>query len=216
MSIIETIKNIYSSGNVSASLIISTLLMSLLLGLYECLAYRFASRKSLQNKSYYISIITIPCFISTIVLCLQSDIVITLGTIGALAIIRFRTAVKDPIDMMYLFWSIHSGIMIGCQLYRIAVMTSLLITVVLLGFSLFNLYTKQYSVIIKTKSVVNDDFIFDLFRDNSKSIKIEARNYSSNGYDYIISAKIKKMDDINIKLSSNNVIEKYSILENNG
>jgi hypothetical protein len=58
---------------------------------------------------------------------LQSNIVITLETIGALAILRFGTAVKVPVDMLYLLWEIHIGITCGCQLYEIAVLTILVI-----------------------------------------------------------------------------------------
>jgi ABC-type spermidine/putrescine transport system permease subunit II len=103
----------------------------LLLPVYEFVIYRVVSHRAFYNRSFHISIAVIPFFISTIILCLQSNIVITLGTIGALAIVRFRTAVKDPVDMIYILWSIHTGIICGCQLYEVAVLTSLLVTIVL-------------------------------------------------------------------------------------
>ena len=73
-----------------------------LMSVFLFLVYRVVSHRALYNKSLNISIAVLPFFISTIILCLQSSVVITLGTIGALAIIRFRTAVKDPVDMIYL------------------------------------------------------------------------------------------------------------------
>ena len=100
--------------------------------MYEFIVYRLVSHRAFYNRSFNISVTVLPFFIATIILCLQSNLVITLGTIGALAIIRYRTAVKDPVDMLYILWSIHIGIVCGCQLYEVAVLTSLLVTIILL------------------------------------------------------------------------------------
>lgn len=106
IGIFENIINNYSNASISTVTIISVLVMVLLLSVYEFIIYRFVSHRSFYNKSFNITIAILPFFISTIILCLQSNIIITLGTIGALAIIRFRTAVKDPVDMLYLLWSV--------------------------------------------------------------------------------------------------------------
>lgn len=216
MKIIETIKNIYSSGNISTTIIVSTLIVSLILGSLECLLYRFVSKRYIHNKSLLIAIVTIPCFVSTIILCLQSNAVITLGTIGALAIIRFRTAIKEPVDMVYLLWSIHVGIMAGCQLYEIAVITSLVVSVILLSFSLYRAYSRQITIIVKTNVLLDDEAILKLLKENVKSYRIEARNYSNSSHDYIFSVRTNCIDKIEQKLSSENMIEKYSILETDG
>ena len=100
-----------------------------------------------------ILITILPYFISTIILCLQSNVVITLGTIGALAIIRFRTAVKDPVDMIYLLWSIHTGIICGCQLFPVAIITSIAVTILLLVLEHVHFGRKPFIIIIlKQKS----------------------------------------------------------------
>ena len=78
--------------------------MVAILAIYEFFVYRIVSHRSFYNKSFNITTAILPFFISSIILCLQSNLVITLGTIGALAIIRFRTSVKDPVDMLYLLW----------------------------------------------------------------------------------------------------------------
>ena len=103
----------YGSEAVPTEVILTVLLAVLLLSAYEFVVYRLISHRTFYNRSFNISIAVLPFFIATIILCLQSNLVITLGTIGALAIIRFRTAVKDPVDMIYLLWSIHTGIEIG-------------------------------------------------------------------------------------------------------
>lgn len=216
MKVIETIRNIYESGNISTTLVVATLIVSIILGLYECLAYKFVSNRTLHNKSMLIAIVSIPAFISTIILCLQSNVVITLGTIGALAIIRFRTAVKEPVDMVYLLWSIHSGIMIGCQLYEISILTSLVVTILLLGFTLFKTLNKQYTLIIKTKKPVGSGLLVSLLKKDTISYKVSATNYSNDSFDYVIDLKAKDKDNLINKLTQDENIVKFSLLESNG
>ena len=127
-NIIDRIAANYSNDAVSTGVILSVLLMVLVISVYEFMVYRLVSHRSFYNKAFNISIVVLPFFISTIILCLQSNLVITLGTIGALAIIRYRTAVKDPVDMLYILWSIHTGIVCGGRLYEGAVLTSLFVT----------------------------------------------------------------------------------------
>lgn len=131
--IFYNISGAYDKPQLTTTLILSVLLMVFALSLYEFAVYRLVSHRAFYNRSFNICIAVLPFFIATIILCLQSNLVITLGTIGALAILRFRTAVKDPVDMLYLLWSVHTGIVCGCQLYEVAVLTSLAVTVVLLG-----------------------------------------------------------------------------------
>ena len=102
IEVFENIFNMYSNESITTTAILSVLVMVLILAIYEFFIYRFVSHRSFYNKSFNITIAILPFFISTIILCLQSNIIITLGTIGALAIIRFRTAIKDPVDMLYL------------------------------------------------------------------------------------------------------------------
>lgn len=216
MNILETVRNIYNSGNISTTVIVATLLMSVVLGLYECLAYKLISKRTLHNKSLLIAIVSIPAFISTIVFCLQSNIVITLGTIGALAIIRFRTAIKEPVDMVYLLWSIHSGIMIGCQLYEMSILTSLVVTILLLGFTLFRSLNKQYTLIVKSNKLLNKELLDSLLKGNTESYKVEATNYSNNSFDYVIDLKAKDKETLINNLTNNGNIIKFSLLEASG
>ena len=107
--IFQNIGGVYQNSPINHTTVASVLVMVTILVIYEFAVYRFVSHRSFYNKSFNLAIAILPYFISTIILCLQSNAVITLGTIGALAIIRFRTAVKDPVDMIYLLWSVHTG-----------------------------------------------------------------------------------------------------------
>lgn len=212
IEVFENIINGYSNESITTSTIVAVLLMVALLAVYEFFVYRFVSHRSFYNKSFNITTAVLPFFISTIILCLQSNIIITLGTIGALAIIRFRTSVKDPVDMLYLLWSVFIGIICGCQLFEVGVLTSLAVTVILLILEHVNFGRKPYVLILHSTKDAEED-LTNLFKSKKISYKFKSRNYTSKGFDYAIELTYKNIQELNEELSKNERISKYSIIE---
>ena len=212
MEIFENIINTYSNESITATTILSVLLMVLVLGVYEFIIYRFVSHRSFYNKSFNITIAILPFFISTIILCLQSNIVITLGTIGALAIIRFRTAIKDPVDMLYLLWSVYVGIICGCQLFEVGVLTSIIVTVVLIALENIKFGRKPFVLILHSDDNIEEE-LCSIFKEQKISYKFKSRNYTSKGYDYAIELTIKEVKTLQDSLANNKKVSKYSIIE---
>lgn len=210
--LLENLLSTYSNESITTTTIITMLLMVLFLAVYEFVVYRFVSHRSFYNKSFNITVAVLPFFISAIILCLQSNVVITLGTIGALAIIRFRTAVKDPVDMVYLLWSVFVGIVCGCQLYVVGVITSVFVTILLIILDHVNFGRKPYVLILHSR----EDFESELekiLNEKKVNYKIKSRNYTSKGYDYVIEFLYKDIKELNKILSKNKAIDKYSIIE---
>ena len=212
IEVFENIFNMYSNESITTVTIISVLLMVLFLAVYEFLVYRFVSHRSFYNKSFNITIAILPFFISTIILCLQSNIIITLGTIGALAIIRFRTAVKDPVDMLYLLWSVYVGIICGCQLFEVGILTSILVTIVLVVLDHVNFGRKPFVLILHSNEDIEDE-LEDSFKAKKISNKFKSRNYTNKGYDYAIEFTTKDIEGLKKELSNNEKVSKYSIIE---
>lgn len=232
----------YDNSQLITTLILSVLLMVLILGLYEFAVYRLVSHRAFFNRSFSICIAVLPFFIATIILCLQSNIVITLGTIGALAILRFRTAVKDPVDMLYLLWSVHTGIVCGCQLYEVAVLTSLMVTIVLLAMEYTPMgkrpqilivhcppevepallerieeHTKRYRG--KDQGTNGDtdrknwkDALLGWAAEHAGQYRVKSRNYTSRGLDLVVELNVRKPEDLCEELRALGA-EKFSIVE---
>ena len=99
-AVINHIAGSFHNEEITTSMLLAVLAVTGILAMYEFIVYQVVLRRSLYNKAFNISIAVLPFFIATIILSLQTNLVITLGTIGALAIIRFRTAVKDPVDQI--------------------------------------------------------------------------------------------------------------------
>lgn len=209
--VVENIRDSYSNEMVNTTVIVTVLVAVLILSLYEFMIYRVISHRAFYNRSFNICIAVIPFFISTIILSLQSNIVITLGTIGALAIIRFRTAVKDPVDMVYILWAIHIGITCGCQLYEVAVLTSLAVTIFLLILNHVSFGKKAY-VLVFHCDVEAEEKIIDAIKMEVKNSRVKSRNYTAKGMDYVVEFSTKNPQIVSCKLRDLKV-EKFSIIE---
>ena len=108
--------------------IVAALAVACVLALYIFFVYRVVTRKTFYSKSFNITLAGITVITASLILTMQSSVVISLGMVGALSIVRFRTAVKDPMDLMFLFWSISVGIICGAGIAQIAVILSVVLT----------------------------------------------------------------------------------------
>lgn len=193
----------------------ATLLVVALLSVYEFIIYRFISRRSYYSKQFNISLAIIPFFITTIVMALQLSIVITLGTIGALAIIRFRTAVKDPIDMVYLLWSIHNGILCGAGLFSIVVLTSLCVTVFLLVLELVPMRAPPYLLVVNAQTGADEE-ILSAVKDHAKYFQVKSRNVGHGRLDMIVELRAKNERELLAAVSGLQAVENVSLLSHDG
>lgn len=208
---LENIAGSFKNPELSGTRILAVLLMVTILAIYEFAVYRVVSHRAFYNKSFNICIAVLPFFIATIVMCLQVDIVITLGTIGALAIIRFRTAVKDPVDMLYLLWSVHTGIICGCQLYEVSIFTSIIVTIVLIILEHFSFGKKPYVVVCRCKNE-QQDRLLEALKTSTKMFRVKSRNYTSSGLDLVIEFSTKDIEAVTQEIKECE-IEKFSIIE---
>ncbi len=212
--IFNNIAGTYENPIIDATTTVSVLTVVLLLALYEFLIYRIVSHRSFFNKSFNICIAILPFFIATIILCLQSNVVITLGTIGALAIIRFRTAVKDPVDMLYILWSVYIGIVCGCQLYEVAVLTSLVVTVFLILLNRVSLGKAPFLLVLHCRPEQEDE-VFQEIKAQCRKYRVKSRNYTSRGMDYVIEFSVKAPEKLAQGLREKEV-ERFSIISYDG
>ena len=196
------------------STIIAVLLVTLVMSVYVFIVYRAVSHRAVYNKQFHVAILVIPFFIGSIVMALQSNIVITLGTIGALAIIRFRTAIKDATDMVYLLWSIFIGITCGCQLYESCVLTSLMVTAILVVVNLFGgKIFKNPFIMVVNSSENNETALNDVIKNHCSSFRIKSRNYTSNGVDYVYELSLKDAEKLGEEIKAVKGVKQFSILE---
>ena len=105
--------------------------LGFLIGVIIALVYRKTYRGVLYSPSFTLTLIMLTLITTPVVMCIKSDIALSMGMVGALSIVRFRTAVKDPLDTAYMFWALTMGILLGAGLHLIALIVVLCISVLM-------------------------------------------------------------------------------------
>ncbi len=186
----------FSGGDITTARILVTLALTTLIAAYIFVVYYVAAKKTYYSKTFNISLALIAVITSSIILAMQSNLVISLGMVGALSIVRFRTAIKDPMDLMFLFWSIGAGIICGAQMYKIAVMTSLIITIGLFVLEMTPAGKASVLLIVNAEGIKAEPQIQQIVAKYAKKNKVKSRNVSKESLDLIMDIKTSKEQEL--------------------
>ncbi len=205
----------YASTDINALTIAVCMLISVALGVYIYYAYRLLCKKQFYNKSFNIALPAILLITSAVVLTIQSNIVVSLGMVGALSIVRFRTAIKDPIDLVFLFWAISCGIICGSGVSQIAVVLSAVLTILVIV--LYKLPGAQPTQILTINSTKNNiEEISDIVKNNCTYYCVKSKAVTAAGLDAVFEIKTDKDDVLLNSLLGLEGISQASILAHNG
>ena len=165
----------FSNTDLGLMEIVTVFGMAVLLGGYIFLVYRSVTKTTFYSRHFNISLAVQPVIVAAIILAVQSSIVISLGMVGALSIVRFRTAVKDPIDLTFLFWSISAGIICGAGLGEIAVAASLTVTVMILFLDNVKMVRMPMLLILNLSHLDAEEEILGIVSEYCKYHKVKSR-----------------------------------------
>jgi uncharacterized membrane protein YhiD involved in acid resistance len=145
----------------------------------------------LYSKNFNITLVMVSLVTTAAVIVISSNIVLALGMVGALSIIRFRMAIKDPKDVGFLFWAITNGIICGISAYSLAVISALFIGLVVYILSRKIRITEPYLLIIKGKNINIKD-VDDILKNFKTTYKLRSRIMEKEKAEIIIEIKVKK------------------------
>ncbi len=112
--------------------LLATVVLAFAIGLFVYLIYRLTFSGVIYSKTFNMSLVMLTMVSTMVILIMSNNLKLSLGMVGALSIVRFRTAIKDPIDTVFMFWSIAEGIVIGAGFYLAAIVGAILIGVFML------------------------------------------------------------------------------------
>lgn len=144
------------------------LLCSFGIGLFIFWIYRRTFRGVVYSYNYNVSFVLMTVITTLIIMTISTNIVLSLGMVGALSIVRFRTAVKDPLDIVYMFWAISAGIASGAKMYPLALFGSLVIGLILVWLSRRQLKEQVYLLIVRHSEAATDEIRVQLRKLDSK------------------------------------------------
>ncbi|MCR1840652.1 DUF4956 domain-containing protein [Murimonas intestini] len=128
---------------------ILTIILSFGIGLFIFLVYKKTYRGVMYSAGFGTTLIALTMITSIVILAVTSNVVLSLGMVGALSIVRFRTAIKDPLDIAFLFWSIGAGIILAAGMIPLAIIGSICIGIILLVFVNKKSNTHPYIVVLR-------------------------------------------------------------------
>jgi len=176
----------FTSFDINIYTAAAAMLITCALALYIFVMYRVLTRKTFYSKTFNISLAGIALITCGIILTIQSSIVVSLGMVGALSIVRFRTAIKDPMDLMFLFWSIAVGIICGVGLGEIAVLLSIILTFGILILNGLPVAKAPLILVVNASDLDAEEQIMAVVQKYAKHCHVKSRNMTRNTLDLII------------------------------
>lgn len=219
MSIQDILKKSFLSqfdSDISTTSIVLSLLIAALIATYIFGVYRLVCRKAFYSKSFAISLPVISMITASIIMTIQSNAVISLGMVGALSIVRFRTAVKDPMDLAFLFWAISVGIICGAGLYELGIEASLLITIVMLLLHFVPNVRPALLLLVNGNDAQLQQELEGVLKQNTSFYKVKSRNISNSGIDMIVELKTKNESALVDAVSALSTVERVTLMTHDG
>ena len=206
----------FTANDLPVSQMVSILAIAFLIGVYIFFIYRLINRSALYNKSFHVAMAMISVITAGIIVAMQSSIVISLGMVGALSIVRFRTAIKDTMDLLFLFWSIGEGIICGAGLFELAVIVALAVTAGIFILEFIPGNRKPYILIVNCLDMASGDEVLKRVSEKSRSHKVKSRNLKKTGLDMIIEVSTKNEKELLESLVEMKEVENVSLLTHEG
>lgn len=132
MDLSTTLREIFNFSTNQVLPLLVTVILAFVIGLFVYLIYRLTFSGVIYSKTFNMSLVMLTMVTTMVILIMSNNVKLSLGMVGALSIVRFRTAIKDPIDTVFMFWAIAEGIVLGAGFYLAAIVGAILIGVFML------------------------------------------------------------------------------------
>lgn len=182
------------------------------IGLFIFLVYKKTFRGVMYSENFGVSLVAMTLVTTLIILAVTSNVVLSLGMVGALSIVRFRSAVKEPLDIAFVFWSVSIGIVLGAGLIPLAVFGSVFIGIIMLVFVNKKSTDNPYILVINCEDEHSEYLVMKNINKSVKKHVVKSKTVSaSNGIELTVEIKLKEMstkfvNEINKLEGVNNVV----------
>lgn len=169
------------------------LILAFCIGLFIFFVYKKTFAGVMYSSSFGVSLIAMTMITTVVILAVTSNIVLSLGMVGALSIVRFRTAIKEPLDISFLFWSIGAGIVLAAGMIPLAVIGSIIIGVILLIFVNKKSHSSPYIAVIRCDNHESETNARKYLE--SKTVKCITKSKSAQKGEIELNMEIRLKDD---------------------
>ena len=220
MGITDIIKKSFLEGYATSDINVTTVFVCLaattLMAAYIFVVYRSINKNSFYDRGFNLSLMGMAVITAMVILTIQSNIVVSLGMVGALSIVRFRTAIKAPMDLVFLFWAISVGIICGAGFVLIAVIGSLGLTVILLLFAMMPDSRGNLLLVVNAENYKDEAPIMAVVDQYCAYSKVRARNITRNSLNMAIDVKSEDTEKLIDTLMGMPSVTLASLVEHDG
>ncbi len=170
------------------------LILAFAIGLFIFFVYKKCYAGVMYSASFGVTLIALTMITALLILAVTSNIVLSLGMVGALSIVRFRTAIKDPSDIAFLFWSIASGIVLAAGFIPLAVFGSLFIGLILLVFSSYKGFEKPYILVMHCETSGAEKAAREFVEQRVNKLSLKSKSVAPNCIELNYEVRLKDAD----------------------
>ena len=180
-----------SSAGVSVEDLALRVLVSVVLGLAIFVSYWISHAGTIYSQKFNINLITLTVLTATVMTVIGNNIALSLGMVGALSIVRFRTAIKEPMDIAFLFWAIAVGIVTGAGLFPLAIFGSLLIGLVLIVFANRKSGACPYLLVVNCANGQAEAAVCQAVAGQVKRQAVKSKSVSAGGVELTLEVRLQ-------------------------
>lgn len=179
-------------SSITINNLLTTLLFAFILGLFIVLIYRVTYAGAMFSKNFAFCLVLLAMITSLVILVISSNVVLSLGMVGALSIVRFRTAIKEPMDTVFMFWAIAVGIITGAGFTSVALIATLLIGILFLILTLSGtkLGASAYLLVVRYEAELDKDMnklLAKYFK-----YKIKSKNMADGAVELVLETRMNE------------------------
>ncbi|HCH96534.1 MAG TPA: DUF4956 domain-containing protein [Lachnospiraceae bacterium] len=175
----------------SLSEVLLAMLFAVIVGLLIFWVYKKTFTGILYSSGFALTLIGLTLVTTLVIIAVTSNVVLSLGMVGALSIVRFRTAIKEPMEIVFLFWSIAVGIVIGAGMIPLAVLGSVIIGIILLIFANRKNVENAYILVLNCENEEAENTAAELLKNTVKKYRIKSKTVNVDGIELTTELKIK-------------------------
>ncbi|RJX41336.1 DUF4956 domain-containing protein [Paenibacillus pinisoli] len=179
------------ASDISLSKILLTLAVAFIIGLFIYLLYRRIFSGVLYSKSFNVSLIGMTMITAVVIIAINSNLVLSLGMVGALSIVRFRTPIKDPTDLIFLFWAAVAGIVTGAGFYNLAIIGSVIVGLILFFFVKGGTAETPFLLVAHLDSDEGEELLHKHVSQHAKRFNVKQKNVTPGSIELTLELRLK-------------------------
>ncbi len=188
----QDIVDLYNSQDIHLEVITFNIIVVFLLSLLILYTYKKSYQTTVYNKSFAVGLPIIAMITSVIIVSVASNIILSLGMVGALSIVRFRTALKNPFDTVFMFWAVGLGIQVGAGLILVAIISTIIIAAAVFLLILLEVFVSSYFLIIRADSPEFEEAILEQVKEIYPKYSLKNKTVKRTGLDLTLEVRSKE------------------------